>query len=592
MTDSAVDPSSELSPAHRKARADGFREFMVALQRAGESSRTYAADHPSVAQAVERLEQRLGQVLTQFGEIEFEVTGECIVFDGNPVVSRAGGRDFLARTLFQEGVRKVTIQPGAPVEEVRTLITAFTRSTGEEQPGQESLASRFWEADFKFIRLVILDTLDLGAQDDGGEVGDKVGRSAGWQATFQSDVDALVNLMQHEHQPSTMVEAGAIAVTAEALDLLNSEGLRDITADDLARHDVSQQVLESASEDARVGLREGVMTEVLQGADRYWAALLNAAVTMPAQQQACLEASNRLALTMAAEGQFVQAIDVFQQLVTDARDDSVMGPQRVAMLTEFKKGLVAPEVLDRLVAGLDDPAQAVACEAGLKRIVRSVAPQVQERFVTLKTDEGRARLKAVLSSTAAARPALAVPVAKLDDKGVATALEALETLAPADAAELVARALGSADTRVRRLAAQKLDASIAMVMPKGSLHRRLSDADPVVRRKAMALVGEMEDASAVPHLKGVLQRALPDEERLIVYEALGSIHHPHAQVLLVEELDARKEVPLRVACIEAISHYASPLALKTLNGLTGKLLINPTVRRAAADAVARLERGE
>lgn len=583
--------AAELSPAHRKARADGFREFMVALQRAGESSRTYAANHPSVAQAVERLEQRLTQVLAQFGELEFEVTGEGIIFDGNPVVARAGGRDFLARTLFQEGVRKVTIQPGAPVEEVRTLITAFARSGAEEKPaGEESLASRFWEADFKFIRLVILDTLDLGMENE-GEQGEKIGRAAGWQATFQSDVDALVNLMQHPGEPSAQVETGHIAVTTETLELLNSEGLRDITADDLARQDVALQQLESASEEARQSLRARVATEVQQGPDRYWAALLNAAVTTPALAQACLAASNELAVALAAEGQFAGAVDAFQALIAGARADTAQGPQRVALLTEFKKGLVAPEVLTRLVAGLDDPALAPGSEAALKRIVRSVAVQLQELFVTLKTDEGRARMKAILSGGAAPKPALAVPVAQLDDKGVAAALETLETLTPADAAEVVGRALGSADGKVRKLAAQKLDATIAMVMPKPRLHRRLADADPVVRRKAIAIVGEIEDLSALPHLKTLLQKALPDDERLLVIGTLGAIHHPQAQALLIEELEARKEVVLRVACVEALSNFATPLALKTLNGLVSKLLVSPAVRKAASDAVARLEGG-
>lgn len=580
----ALEPT--LNAPERKARVDAFREFIVALQRAGESARTYSPSHPSVQAAVDKLQERLYAVLDRFGEIEFEVSGAGIIFDGTPMAARGGARDTLARTLFAEGVRRVNILPGAPVDEVRTLVSAWTRHTDES--GGESLASRFWEADFKHIRLVILDTLDLSSQE--GDGGEKIGADAGWRATFQSELESLMSLMQHQPAPSTLMEAGAVVVSAESLALLDSEGIRDITADDLARHDVTQQRAEDASAEARASLAKGLTAELTQGLPRFWTALLNAAVMTPESRDACVAACAHVSEVLADEGQFELAIDAFQKLLEVTRADQRHAAERVAALTEFRKALTSDRVLEKLVLGLDDEGRAAACEAALRKVGRALGPKLLELGQKLKTDAGRTRIEAIAGVTPAPVMA-AMPVKQLDEKGLVAALEHVAKMTPTDAAELLGRALAQADVRVRRAAAQKLDETNALLVPKARLHNRLADTDAVVRRLVIRVLGQIEDASAVPLLKAMLQKELPEEERVIIFTALGGMHSAQAQELLVEGALNQKDVPVRVACIEALANFPTPHVTKTLEGLAGKLLVNPKVRRAASDALAKMEQG-
>ncbi|MBL8922728.1 MAG: hypothetical protein JNJ54_28020 [Myxococcaceae bacterium] len=577
-----------LSVPERRARLDAFREFIVALQRAGEAARTYSPGHPSVQQAVDKLQERLTAVLTKFGEIEFEVTGAGIVFDGQPMTARGGGRDFLARSLFAEGVRRVSILQGAPVDEVRTLVNAWTRHRDEGQGGGESLASRFWEADFKSIRLVILDTLDLSGQE--GDGGEKIGADAGWRSTFQSEVESLMSLMQHQPPPSGAMEAGAVVVSAESLALLDSEGIRDITADDLARHDVTLQRAEDASASARAALAKAATEELQQSLPRFWMALLNAAVMVPGSRDACAAACAHVSDVLAAEGHFEQAIDAFQRLLEATRADQRHGTERVAALTEFRKALTTDKVLEKLVLALDDDATAAAADASLRKLGRAFGPKMLELGQKLKTDAGRTRVEAIAGVTPAPGVMMA-PVKQLDEKGLLAALENVARLPPNDAAELIGRALAQADVRVRRAAAQKLDESNALLVPKARLHNRLGDTDATVRRLVIRALGLIEDASAAPLLKVLLQKELPDEERVVIYTALGGMHSAQAQELLVEGALNQKDVAVRVACIEALVNFPTPHVTKTLEGLAGKLLVNPKVRRAASDVLAKMEKG-
>ncbi|MCA2980701.1 MAG: HEAT repeat domain-containing protein [Myxococcaceae bacterium] len=580
-----MSPSEPLTPAPdgpaRRARFEAFREVALALQRAAESARNYAPEHPSVSQALDRLQERLSATLEAFGALEFELTTAGIVFDGEPVTPRAGVRDFLTRRLFAEGIRRVAILQGAPVDEVRTLLELWTKSRGPGQPADESLSSRLWEADFKFIRLVILDTLNLDDQE--GEGGERAGADSDWRSTFHDDVELLVSLMQLESPPVAVMEGGGVTATTETLPLLESEGIRDITPDDLARQDVEGQRLEEVDPEVLASMSSALTAELPQPEARFLRALLNGALALPSARPGFVAASTRAASRLAAEGRFEQAIEAFQRTLEAVRASPRHDPARVDVLAELRQSITADEVLARLVGALDDELTAERAERCLRKLGSAFAPKLRELGAALKTEAGQARLDALVRTTGAAPPdRAAAPDGPLTN---------VSGLAAAEAAALLARALTQPDAQQRRAAAQSLDANNALLVPRARLHSRIGDTDAVVRRLVIRVLGLIEDVSAVPLLKARLSRPLPAEERLVIYAALADMHAPQAQELLVEGALNEDDVTVRVACIEQLATYPSPRVVRVLEGLAGKLLVHWKVRSAATEALEKLDTG-
>jgi HEAT repeat protein len=578
----ALTPEPELDGPARRARLETFREVALALQRAAESARNYAPEHPSVSQAIDRLQERLTATLETFGALEFKLTTAGFVFDGEPVTPRPGVRDFLTRRLFAEGIRRVAILPGAPVAEVRTLLELWTKSRGPGQPADESLSSRLWEADFKFIQLVILETLNL--DDHEGESEERAGADSDWRSTFHDEVELLVSLMQLDSQPVAVMEAGSATGHTETLVLLESEGIGDLTADDLARQDVAGQRLDEVSPEVLASMMATITSELPEPEPRFFQALLNGALALPAARPGFVAASTRAATRLTNEGRFEQAIEAFQRTLEAVRASPRQDPARVEVLAELRKAITVDEVIAWLVAALDDELAAPGAERSLRKLGSAFAPKLRELGSALKTEAGQARLNALVGAKSASQ--------RSGEAAHDGLLANLSGLAPAEAAELIGLALTQPDVQQRRAAAQSLDENNALLVRRAHLHSRIADTDALVRRLVIRALGLIEDVSAVPLLGARLRRPIQAEERISIYTALTEMHAPQAQALLLEGALNEADVAVRVTCIEGLANYPSPRVVKALEGLASKLLVHPKVQNAASKALERLDEGQ
>ncbi|MBL9038735.1 MAG: HEAT repeat domain-containing protein, partial [Archangium sp.] len=400
----------------------------------------------------------------------------------------------------------------------------------------------------------------------------------------------------------TATETGAIAVSAEDIELLNSEGLRDITADELARHDVDGQHTEDTTAEARAELAHVLQAQFELGVDRFWGALLNAAVLTPELRESCVRSSARLAESLAADGRFEQAIDSFQKLLENTRTDTINATERVAALKEFRAAMTSDRVLEQLVLTLDDNDLAPKAEAAIRKLGKALAQRARDYGTKLRTPAGRSRLETlsgtlapVSDATYRSTPSAIVSVgmvAQLDPRGLHTALETFEQLTVSDALEVVTRALNVNDVNTRRLAASRLNPTLAMTLPRVKLHKKLTDADATVRWRVIELLGAIEDPTALPLFKAMLQKPIQEEERQVIYRALASIRSPQSQAILLEELASQKDVNTRVVCIEALGNFNTPLVKKAIASVAGKLLVSPKLRKVASDVLDRLESGK
>ncbi|MEW5740269.1 MAG: hypothetical protein AB1938_15155 [Myxococcota bacterium] len=564
------------------ARRQAITLLMQLMRRAIDSTRSYGRGHPLSTAALQRLREHFGAVL-QTEELNLEVTLNGLTFDGELVGGKVGQRDPMTMPLFNEGIRRITFGAAPPDHERDAFFDAWMNVVMNPQE-TEALSTRCWELELQSIHLVVLDTFSL-TDEEGDE-------NATSQKQAKEELDALINAMASE-SASAGGDVGPmlLRVSADDVALLRSELVRGVTGEKLAQQDAKLASLHLSSTDME-NFAEGINPR--QGAvTRGARALLNAAVLSASPE---LEGFfRRLAdvfRNLAERGIFRPTLDAYQALISDARDDSQLGQTRVKLLAALKNFFVSPAFIDPLLKTLDaTEGNAPDALEALKVIAPSLGAGFKDQVARLTNANARAAAAGLLVELSPAQGTLAVNVADLNAASFAEFLKRLDTMAPPDAARLLAQGLEHKEVEVRRLAANALTPTLAPRLPRGVLSAHLSDEDEAVRTRLLRLSVELEDPSVARALGKLLERPdVGDEERTRVYSALGKLGGKAATEVLLVELEKRHDPDVTVACIGALAVLGDSAAKKPLEALSHKLMATPRVKAAARAALSRVSK--
>ncbi len=182
----------ELSP-EAQAAAAWFRQLARALR----MFRLYRVDNPTVVSAQEAVATTLADLLAAHGTLQLRFSATEIRVGDEPVVRiapRAAGADHVASVtdelpflFYRDGVRRLTIQSGAPRSDVDSFVQIL-RSASTSQGGQDDLVTLLWQSNLSSLHLEAVpleQTIYVSARAGGAAVSGEArkGQVFAWSPT-------------------------------------------------------------------------------------------------------------------------------------------------------------------------------------------------------------------------------------------------------------------------------------------------------------------------------------------------------------------------------------------------------------------------
>ncbi|HEY0171958.1 MAG TPA: HEAT repeat domain-containing protein [Pyrinomonadaceae bacterium] len=254
---------------------------------------------------------------------------------------------------------------------------------------------------------------------------------------------------------------------------------------------------------------------------------------------------------------------------------------------------------------------AVAFDAPRARAQRELTPlqhEINAQAARLSSADTEERRDAVVRLGAMARPeASRAAAAALGDRAAvvrATAVRALLSLAPGEAATLILPLLKDRDEFVRREAAYALGRARSTLAVGALAATTQTDKEASVRAAAAVALGQIGDAASVPALAGALTRRLQgsgffnrllrrkvEEDEFVRRAAavsLGQIGSREAVPVLVEALsDARAPNDVRREAAHSLGLIGDPAAVPALRAVLTHG--DPYLSRIAFEMLNKLE---
>lgn len=579
-----------------KRRVNDVTQWLHGLRRALEPFRQYSRTHPMAAEALERSVAGALALVAQ-GDLQLDVGPSALHLDAQPLSFTVQGaaaktRDPLATTLFNEGVRRLSLLTSLTPTEARTLLGEWLEAANAPLGG--SVASRVWELEPRGIKLVLLDTFD-GAQEGGDGSGVSAARvGTGRTLSVAEQIDSLVSAISSEGLAADggggFVSQGLIQVSADDVALLRSEAVRNITAAQLAAHEGQKAQVGGLEAPALQAMRDELEAERGLSMGLLGGVLLNAAVlNAPTDWPALEQAFKALVKAALAGGDYRLPMQTWQRLVSATRNDPVFGARRVEVLKQWKNTLMSPEVIEALVVGLESEAGREAALEALQVMGKVVVPNVL-KFASATRDE--AARKAALAFAREVDPTQAASAAAAvgDPSSLGTLVIRIPTMPDAEARDILERLLSSLDVQTRRIGAKALTARRAPLLRHQLVLARVQDNDVEVRLSMLKVVTALEDPSTLPALLTLARRPRIDSPELeLLFEAIGVIDTREALGFLLNELN-QSVGTRRIAAALALGAAHSPEARAALTATSVKVLTTPALKAACRTALERLSK--
>lgn len=139
--------------------ASVIAELIRTLVKALKAFQMYLPNNPMHQRARDNVARAFVPVWEALPELTLQVVETEFVWEGATVYSVATKSDSLAWTLFKDGMRALTFDPGAEKEEVGRFLDVVRRVRGLPADADDDLNTLLWEEDFQLIRYRFTDFL-------------------------------------------------------------------------------------------------------------------------------------------------------------------------------------------------------------------------------------------------------------------------------------------------------------------------------------------------------------------------------------------------------------------------------------------------
>jgi HEAT repeat protein len=130
--------------------------------------RLYDAGNPTVGKFRDELTEALARLLDEHGPVTYRFAAEDVTCEGHSLYPARSREDNLAFAFHRDGVRALTLQPGAEPHECLALVDAVLNVTGQNLDGDD-LVTLLWEANLRHVDIDYIPAEgDAGAGDASG----------------------------------------------------------------------------------------------------------------------------------------------------------------------------------------------------------------------------------------------------------------------------------------------------------------------------------------------------------------------------------------------------------------------------------------
>ena len=544
-------------------------ELIQVLAKALRAFQMYLPNNPIYQRAIGNLRTAFTPIWAASGELELKVSEAELVWEEQVVYRQLNRSDSLAWSLFKDGMRMLTLQRGAEVEELPKLLVTMNQARFLPTDAGDDLLTLLWAHEFQLIQYEFVDFFGEG----GGALPEASAAVSGG-ATTQEQRKAQV-AEEAPPKPKGIVDIDDFDSTLYFLDEneigyiareLQEEYRRDVRASALdVLFDVMELNADDPVRDEILGILEQLLPHYLNTRDfRTAATVLRESKLLRERQLGLQPAQVQRLEQFAAQlseptvvAQLVQSLDEASGLGVDAHAAEVIRELRASAL----------EPLVAALPGLSSAPLRKTLEEVVDRLAGNNTAEVQ-RLLRLPESPALAGVIALCGRLGLHQlvPGLAENAAHPDPAIRLAMVLALNQLGTPGALTLVDRAIDD-DDRAVRLAAVRAVGSRGY---KGALRRlegivlgkTVKEMDLTEKMAFFEAYGSIAGANGLKTLSAILlQRGLlkmkePPETRACAAMALGRIKTPEARELLQRAAED-KELVVRNAVSRALRETAA-----------------------------------
>lgn len=536
-----------------------IEELLRTLTKGQRALQMYLPNNPVYQRAVEQVEEAFAPVWGAMGRLVLDIKEEEILWEGATVYRQPGRGEGFCWQLYKDGLRQLTLLPGAEAEEVTRLLQVVNRARLLPADSSDDLLTLLWEEQFVLISYLFVEALGDGTEffqhspqveevAEAASPKDEVERTRATPGR-----PGLVDLAEFDATPYFLDEAETRLIRSD----LEEEYRRDIRRSAV---DALLDILETQrSTDVRreiVGLLETLLpVQLAAGGFKAVAHILRELRVIAARAHGLDEELHRAVLSFEDRLSEPEILEQFFRVIENP--EARPADEDVAEVLRELKPKALPPILAHLGQSLDTNIRRVL-EPSIDGLARG-QPQLLVDVIEQGPEE-------------ALPPAIGA-VARLNLTQLVPQLSGLLKHARPDVRSAAVRALGELGTPTAVGAlSQALDdeersvrqAALAILVSRGgsgALQKQLEamlfdgeerDWDRTERRAFFEAYGQFTGAPGIPRLesllepRGLFRRKVSPEVRACALFALGKIRTFDAR-LIVDRHSADKEPVVRSA---------------------------------------------
>ncbi len=576
---------AELSPQLKRKLA-AATDVCAHLRKQLDAHRLYAAGHTTLKGFQDSLFQRVSAYIAEHEELALGVTAHTLTAEGQVVFTSDKREESLSHALFLDGLERLVFARGLAQSELDQVMVLWRDAIDGRMPAGHNFLTRLWEAGFQHVNAVSIETFAEGEDDDKKQDRDKQ------QDQLKALMNELVSDKLAGEAPDGAKGPRMLRLTKEDLVVLRTEGVVELTAEDLARNDAAaaaQPLPGLLAEDAQAlaaELSEADEVRLERGLHALaWASLSTSA----AETEQLQEALRHLYVVLANKHRLDILADAFKHAVQAARAAPLEAEPRIRAVKLASETLGHPSVMEVVLPLLDEPATAEQALAALRFLQPAAVTSLLDMLRLLQTKGGRTKLVELLK---AAGPKAEEVAARLEGAPADLAVLLLGLVKESDPQWWALQRAGLAHEapEVRRAVATQLSRE-KVLEHRAELYALAGGDDAQVRHALLPRLVAARDRGVVPLLEKLLSQhtRVDAAERKSLLVALGMLGGEQACALLRKELTQEADGELKAAAALALGQAGDQSARPLLESFAKKVFGGGHLKDACAEALKRLD---
>jgi len=176
-------PRAAMDPAVKAAGV-----WLHLFARTLKTCRLYDAANPAAIRFREELAQALRRLLAEHGPVTYRFSADDVTCEGQSLYPARSREDNLAFAFYRDGLRGLTLQPGASEPECSALVDAVLSVTGQNLDGDD-LVTLLWEANLRHVDIDYIPAEGDAGDGAAGAAEDKAGALLPWPTAGEAGDD-------------------------------------------------------------------------------------------------------------------------------------------------------------------------------------------------------------------------------------------------------------------------------------------------------------------------------------------------------------------------------------------------------------------